>query len=41
LCALQLLVEMEHTRDVLWALDNYVYEHHGQLQDWEAEMRSW
>jgi hypothetical protein len=36
-----LLPQMRHTRDVLWALDNYVYELHGELRDWEAEMRSW
>ena len=35
-----LLHEMQHTRDVLWALDTWIYEHHGQIEDWLSEMES-
>ena len=37
----RLLGQMDHAREVLSALDTYVYELHGELVDWEAEMSSW
>ena len=36
-----MLVQMQHARDVLWAIDVYLLESHGQNAEWEAEMNSW
>jgi hypothetical protein len=34
-----LLAQMDHVRSVLGTIDTYLYETHGQIAEWEAEMR--
>jgi hypothetical protein len=35
-----LLAQMDHARSVLGMIDTYLYETHGMIADWEAEMQA-
>lgn len=37
----RLLRQMPHVRDVLGMIDLWLYETHGQIEEWEREMGSW